>query len=74
MNNPNPEIFEKNIETIRELSRFLSYRNRKYVRSIESQLKNKPVENFSKSQYNIINGIARRLRREVKHTGQLPGS
>ncbi len=66
MNNPNPEKFRQNIDTIREHARILPFRDRKYFWSIESQLEKKPIEDFSESQYNIINEIARRVVRKAK--------
>ncbi len=61
MNNPNPEAFKRYLDMIREHSKILSFRDRKYMQSIWEQLKKKPIEDFSRSQYNIVNGIFRRL-------------
>ena len=66
MKNPNPEKFRENIDVIREHAQLLPFRDRKYYWSIESQLENKPIEDFSESQYNIVNGIARKLLRKAK--------
>ncbi len=79
MRNPDPEAFANNIETIEEHFNFLSAGDRKYINLIIKQMEKKPVQDFNRKQFNMVNEIARKLRSKVRRVkknqpGRLPES